>query len=70
MAAAKKEGEIVYDVTRSTSGAERHVVPDFQAAFPGIRVTQTVSDSSNVFIAWPWRLEHCMGPSAAACRAK
>ncbi|MSQ28157.1 MAG: extracellular solute-binding protein [Dehalococcoidia bacterium] len=49
VAAAKKEGEIVYDVTRSTSGAERHVVPDFQAAFPGIRVTQTVSDSSNVF---------------------
>ncbi|MEK7216940.1 MAG: extracellular solute-binding protein, partial [Chloroflexota bacterium] len=49
VAAAKKEGEIVYDVTRSTSGAERQVVPDFQAAFPGIRVTQTVSDSSNVF---------------------
>jgi iron(III) transport system substrate-binding protein len=49
VAAAKKEGEIVYDVTRSTSGAEKRVVPDFQAAFPGIKVTQTTSDSSNVF---------------------
>lgn len=49
VAAAKKEGEIIYDVTRSTSGAERQVVPDFQAAFPGIKVTQTTSDSSNVF---------------------
>lgn len=49
VAAARKEGEIVYDVTRSTSGAQKKVIPDFEAAFPGITVTQTTSDSSNVF---------------------
>ncbi len=47
--AATKEGEIVYDVTRSTSGAQKRTVPDFEAAFPGIKVTQTTSDSAAVF---------------------
>ncbi len=47
--AAKKEGEFVYDVTRSTSGAQKRVIPDFEAAFPGIKVTQTTSTSANVF---------------------
>ncbi|MEK7214127.1 MAG: extracellular solute-binding protein, partial [Chloroflexota bacterium] len=44
-----KEGEIIYDVTRSTSGAQKRTVPDFEAAFPGIKVTQTTSDSAAVF---------------------
>ena len=49
MKAATKEGEVVYDVTRSTSGMGKEIIPTFQEAFPGIKVTQTTSDSAAPF---------------------
>lgn len=48
VAAAKKEGLIVYDVTRSSSGAQA-ALPAFMKAFPGITVEQTTSGSAAVF---------------------
>ncbi|MSQ28285.1 MAG: extracellular solute-binding protein [Dehalococcoidia bacterium] len=48
VAAAKKEGLIIYDITRSSSGAQA-AIPAFTKAFPGITVEQTTSGSAAVF---------------------
>lgn len=48
VAAAHKEGQVVYDITRSNSGA-RASIEDFKKAFPGIDVEQTTSASASTF---------------------
>ncbi len=48
VAAAHKEGQVVYDITRSNSGA-RASIEDFKRAFPGIEVEQTTSASASTF---------------------
>lgn len=48
VAAARKEGQVIYDITRSNSGA-KEAIPDFKRAFPGIEIEQTTSTSASPF---------------------
>ncbi len=46
--AARKEGQVVYDITRSNQGA-KEAIADFKKSFPGIEVEQTTSASASPF---------------------